>query len=163
MKRIEGLIDILKVAIPLILKALWLSARWAGVARARALQKTAKSGDPTAEIRFLHDRIAELEAALALARIHGKRPGAKPRYTVKERLLVIWYMEYFQAPRRQVMKRLGVAQFTFCRWLKGLEDQPSAGREPANKTSRKSWILCGRSSRRTQSGAAFGFRCSWFF
>ena len=94
--------DILKVAIPLILKALWLSARWAGVARARALQKTAKSGDPTAEIRFLDDRIAELETALALARIHGKKPGAKPRYTVKGRLLVIWYMEYFQAPRRQV-------------------------------------------------------------
>jgi hypothetical protein len=28
----------------------------------------------------------------------------KPRYTLKERLQVIWYLEYFHIPRRQVKK-----------------------------------------------------------
>ena len=129
--------DVLKVAIPLILKALWLSARWAGAARGRALRREAQRHGANAEITFLHDRIAELEIALALTRIHGKKPGVKPRYTMKERLLVIWYMEYFQVSRRQVRKHLGVARSTLYRWLKDLEDQPSAGKEPANKTPRE--------------------------
>ena len=88
---------ILTAAIPLIMKTLWLSAHWARLARKHALRRIARHQDPQAEIIFVRDRVAELETALTMTRLHGRKPGIKPCYTAKERLLVIWYVEHFQA------------------------------------------------------------------
>ncbi len=129
--------DILTAAIPLILKTLWLSAHWAGLARKHALKQIARDQDLRAEIMFLRDRVAELETALTLTRLHGRKPGVKPRYTAKERLLVLWYLEYFQVPRRHVNKHLGVARSTLYRWLRDIERTTQQGRESANKTPRE--------------------------
>ena len=96
-----------ETAIPLILKALWLSARWAGILRVYALKNAARRGDPQAEILFLRDRVAQLEVELDHRR--RDKSGDKSRYSLKERLLVLWLMEYFQVPRRHVTKRLGIA------------------------------------------------------
>jgi len=103
--------EVLSAAIPLILKSLWLSAKWAGIARIKALKGVLSHGEEIlAEVLFLRDRVAQLETELTLIRIQADRTGRKPRYTVKERLLVLWYLEYFQIPKRQVKKRLGVAR-----------------------------------------------------
>ena len=127
--------DILTATSPLILKTLWLSAHWAGLARKHALKRIVGRQDSQAEIIFLRDRVAELETALTLTRLHGRKPGVKPRYTAKERLLVIWYLEYFQVPRRHVNKHLGVARSTLYRWLRDIDRTTQQGRESANKTS----------------------------
>ena len=81
--------EILTAAIPLILKTLWLSAHWAGLARKHTLNRIARHKDLQFEIIFLRDRVAELETALTLTRLHGRKPGVNPRYTAKERLLVL--------------------------------------------------------------------------
>ena len=125
---------ILTAAIPLIMKTLWLSAHWARLARKHALRRIARHQDPQAEIIFVRDRVAELETALTMTRLHGRKPGVKPRYTAKERLLVIWYLEYFQVPRRHVNKHLGVARSTLYRWLRDIDRTTQQGRESANKT-----------------------------
>ena len=55
---------LVETAIPLTLKTLWLSARWAGIFRAQALKSAVRRGDPQAEVLFLRDRVAQLEAEL---------------------------------------------------------------------------------------------------
>ena len=153
--------DILTTAIPLILKTLWLSAHWAGLARKHALKRIARQQDSQAEIIFLRDRVAELETALTLTRLHDRKPGVKPRYTAKERLLVIWYLEYFQVPRRHVNKHLGVARSTLCRWLRDIDRTTQQGRESANRTPREIAALVWEIARPIPTGGGFASPCSW--
>ncbi len=55
------------------------------------------------------------------------------RYTLREKVLILCYMETFQIPRRRVKESLGVARSTLYRWLHKIETkkQPNS---PANKT-----------------------------
>ncbi len=130
--------EVLSAAIPLILKSLWLSAKWAGIARMKALKGVISHGEEIlAEVLFLRDRVAQLETELTLIRIQAERTGRKPRYTLKERLLVLWYLEYFQVPKRQVKKRLGVARSTLYRWLKKIDEGGGTKVEPPNKTPKE--------------------------
>lgn len=127
--------EVFSAAIPLILKSLWLSAKWAGVARANALKRVIGRGEEVfAEVLSLRDRVAQLEAELLLARSRIEKQGTRPRYTQRERALVLWYLEYFQIPKGQVRKRLGVARSTLYRWLKSVEDDEMTGKAPPNKT-----------------------------
>ena len=127
--------EVFSAAIPLILKSLWLSGKWAGIARVKALKRVSGQGEEVfAEVLFLRDRVAQLEVELLLARSRVDQKRQKPRYTQKERLLVLWYLEYFQIPKRQVQKRLGVARSTLYRWLKKVDDEEMHGKPPANKT-----------------------------
>lgn len=64
-------------------------------------------------------------------RLHKK--GKKPRYEVRERLLILWHMEAFQIPRRKVSRYFGIARSTLHRWLHKIDDQEPSG-APANKT-----------------------------
>ncbi len=56
-----------------------------------------------------------------------------PRYTLRERLHILWHMETFQIPRRKVTEYFGVARSTLYRWLHKIEDQKQSS-DPANKT-----------------------------
>jgi len=62
-----------------------------------------------------------------------KKKPKNPLYTLRERLLILWYMETFQIPRRKVTEYFGVARSTLYRWLHQIEDQKPSG-TPANKT-----------------------------
>jgi putative transposase len=72
-----------------------------------------------------------MQLAILQKQTHKKRK--KPRYEMRERLLILWYIEAFQIPRRRVSRYFGVARSTLYRWLHKIEDQESAG-TPANKT-----------------------------
>lgn len=39
------------------------------------------------------------------------KKGKSPRYTVREKLLILWQMEAFQIPRRKVSRHFGIARF----------------------------------------------------
>lgn len=58
----------------------------------------------------------------------------KPKYTLQERLLILWHMETFQIPRRRVTEYVGISRSTLYRWLHRIQDDDEQTRIPANKT-----------------------------
>ncbi|MBN2496021.1 MAG: hypothetical protein JXR96_15620, partial [Deltaproteobacteria bacterium] len=125
----------LSYALSLIVKAAVLEARWAGSVRRMAAESSCRrSDDRGREILMLRERVRELESRNAILRQQLRRRQGRPRYTLRERLQIIWFMEYFQIPRRKVFETFGVARSSLYRWLRRIEDQASASVEPANKT-----------------------------
>jgi transposase InsO family protein len=117
----------------LILKAVALAARWAGSIRSNAISKL--NGDNKEhEIKFLKDRIEQLEAQVIILKKKVHKKSKCPRYSVKERLLVIFQMEYNQIPRRRVTEYFCIARSTLYRWLHKLDDDAPKYPEPKNKT-----------------------------
>jgi putative transposase len=108
------------------MKAVLLSARWAGRARHLGLERAASASGNSAEllgenvtlrdtVEFLTERLACAERRLKAA--HIRRP-----YSPAERLHILWCIEYFGIPRRQIPRCLGVARSTVWRWLRRLQD-----------------------------------------
>jgi transposase len=128
-------LDILNAAVSLLIKAARLAARFSGRLRQRSLKRlAAKDADAKAkEILFLKDRVYQLEMQVSILQKQHTKKGTKPRYEVGERLLILWYMEAFQIPRRKVSRSFGIARSTLYRWLHQIEDEEYSG-TPANKT-----------------------------
>jgi len=110
----------------LVMKAVLLSARWAGRTRQLGLEQAASASGDRAEVlaenvtlrdavEFLRERLACAERRLKAA--HIRRP-----YSPAERLHILWCIEYFGIPRQQIPKCLGVARSTVWRWLRRLQD-----------------------------------------
>ena len=141
--------DIIVYAASMILKAALLAAAWSGKSRRRGLESIAKMpiDEKDKEILFLRDRIYQLETRI---NIFQKQIHSSPnitRYTLKERLFILWHMEYFQIPRRQVTKTFGIARSTLYRWLKRIDDIPHSTQQPWNKTPESLATLVWRISR----------------
>ncbi len=128
-------LDILNTAVSLVIRAVLLAARFSGRVRRRSLERLAASDVDTnaKEILFLKDRVYQLEMQLSILQKQLTKKGRKPRYEVRERLLILWHIEAFQIPRRKVSRCFGIARSTLYRWLHKIEDQkpPSAA---ANRT-----------------------------
>jgi len=131
-------IDFIKAALYLLAKAVLIAAKWAGHSRKKALEEIAKMDidEKDKELVFLHDRVFELETLVAILQKQRKKNIKKPRYSLRERLFILWHMEYFQIPRRKVTKYYGIARSTLYRWLQRTDDTPKEAVEPANKTPR---------------------------
>ena len=54
------------------------------------------------ETLFLKDRVYQLEMQISMLQKQLNKKGTKPRYEVRERLLILWQMEAFQISRRTV-------------------------------------------------------------
>ena len=63
--------------------------------------------------------------------LHKKKTNK--RYTLREKMFILYYLEIFQVPRRRVTEHLGIAKSTLYRWLHKIEEQTQS-RIPANKT-----------------------------
>lgn len=128
-------LDVLNTAVSLLIRAVLLAARFSGRVRTRSLKRlAARDVDTNArEILFLKDRVYQLEMQLSILQKHLHKKGRKPRYEVRERLLILWHIEAFQIPRRKVSRYFGIARSTLYRWLHKIEDQTPSG-SPANKT-----------------------------
>ncbi len=86
--------DVIQAAIPLILKTLVLSARWAGITRFKQMINLAEEeNNPEVENQFLRNRIFQLETELKILRKQGRDKNQKPRYSLRERLWILWYKE----------------------------------------------------------------------
>ena len=107
-------------AVSMTMKAALLAAAWAGKSRKRGMESIAKMpiSDKDKEILFLRDRIYQLETRLKIFQKQYHSRSGKPLYSLKERLFILWHMEYFQIPRRQVTKTFGIARSTLYRWLR---------------------------------------------
>jgi len=128
-------LDVLNTAVSLLIKAALLAARFSGRVRKRSLRRLAAVDvDAKAkEVLFLKDRVYQLEMQVSILQKQHAKKGTKPRYEVRERLLILWHMEAFQIPRRKVSRYFGIAHSTLYRWLHKIEDQKLCG-SPANKT-----------------------------
>jgi DNA invertase Pin-like site-specific DNA recombinase len=128
-------LDILNTAVSLLIRAALLAARFSGRVRRRSLQRLAsRDADANAkEILFLKDRVYQLEMQVSILQKQRTKKGKKPRYDVRERLLILWHIEAFQIPRRKVSRYFGIARSTLYRGLHKIEDQKPSG-APANKT-----------------------------
>jgi transposase InsO family protein len=117
------------------IKAAVMAARFSARVRKRSLKRLAAMDADTKdkEIIFLKDKICQLEMQVSVLqkRIHKRQ--IKPRYTLRERLFILWHIEIFGIARRKVTEHLGVSRSTLYRWLHQVNDTRHT-RIPANKT-----------------------------
>ena len=129
--------EIIAYAVSMILKAVLLAAGWAGKSRKHGLESIAKMSiaENDKEIIFLRDCIYQLETRIKIFQKQYHSTSRNSRYFLKERLFILWHMEYFQIPRHQVTKTFGIARSTLYRWLKRIDDIPNLTPHHWNKTS----------------------------
>jgi transposase len=129
--------EIIAYAVSMILKAVLLAAGWARKSRKHGLESIAKMSiaEKDKEIIFLRDCIYRLETRIKIFQKQYHSTSRNSRYSLKERLFILWHMEYFQIPRRQVTKTFGIARSTLYRWLKRIDDIPNLTPHHWNKTS----------------------------
>jgi transposase len=141
--------EIIAYAVSMILKASLLAATWAGKYRKRGLESIAKLSfdEKDKEILFLRDRIYQLETRIKIFQKQYHATSRKPAYSLKERLFILWHMEYFQIPRRHVTKTFGIARSTLYHWLKRIDDIPNSAQHRWNKTSKSLADLVWRISK----------------
>lgn len=141
--------EIIAYAVSMILKATLLAAAWAGKSRRRGLESIAKmpTDEKDKEILFLRDRVYQLETQIKILQKQIHSLPCKTRYSQKERLFILWHMEYFQIPRCHVTKTFGIARSTLYRWLRRIDDIPNSNRQPWNKTPESLAALVWRISK----------------
>lgn len=115
-----------ETALCLVMKAVLLGARWAGCRRRLCLAEAAKTAGEMAEFRAENVRLRdtiELQAEqIVHLRRRLRRANVRLPYSLAERLRILWCVEYFRIPRRQIPKHFGVARSTVWRWLRRLQD-----------------------------------------
>jgi len=128
-------LDVITHAVTLTIKAAIMAGRFSGRVRKRSLRRLAARDVDTKnkEILFLKDKVYQLEMQVSILQKRIQKRQNKPRYTLRERLLILWQMETYQIPRRRVNEYFGLARSTLYRWLHKIEDQQQTS-IPANKT-----------------------------
>jgi transposase InsO family protein len=139
--------EVFPAAVGLIIRALVVSARWAGRARRLALVQATAAAHSSREaalearVMVLEDMVEQRDAHIAV--LQGRLGEERPRkpYPLMERLRIIWLMEYFEIPGRRLKEMLGVSRSSVRRWLKGFEEgklgKGNEPQEPVNKTPRE--------------------------
>lgn len=64
------------------------------------------------EIIFLRDKVNQLQMQVSILQKGLQKKQTNKRYTLRERLFILCYMETFQIPRRRVTEYLGIAKST---------------------------------------------------
>ena len=128
-------IEIVNAAVTLIIKAAILAARFSGRARKRSLKRLSKmdADDKDKEILFLRDKVDQQQLQITILQKGLQKKHTNKRYTLREKLFILCYMETFQVPRCRVTECLGIAKSTLYRWLHKIEEQRQSN-SPANKT-----------------------------
>ena len=128
-------IETINATVALIIKAAILAARFSGKARKRSLKRLSKMDvdEKDKEIIFLRDKVDRQQLQITILQKGLQKKQTKKRYTLREKMFILSYMEIFQVPRRRVTEHLGIAKSTLYRWLHKIEDQQQS-RSPVNKT-----------------------------
>ena len=110
-------VDIITYAVSLIIKAAIMAARFSGRVRKRSLKRLAAMDAETKdkEILFLKDKLCQLEMQVSILQKRIQKRQKKPRYTLRERLFILWHIESFGIARRKVTELLGVSRSTLYR------------------------------------------------
>jgi transposase InsO family protein len=135
-------LDIISYAVSLTIKAAILAARFSGRVRKRSLKRLAAMDidGKDKEILFLKDKVYHLEMQVSILQKQIQERQKKRRYTLRERLFILWHIETFGIARRKVTRHLGVSRSTLYRWLHQINDTRYT-QIPANKTPLEIAIL----------------------
>jgi len=127
--------DTITFAVSLIIKAAIIAARFSGRVRKRSLKRLAAMdvGYKDKEILFLKDKVYQLGMQVSILQRRIQKRQKKPRYTLREKLFILWHIETFGIARRKVTEHLGVSRSTLYRWLHQINDTRHT-RIPANRT-----------------------------
>ena len=128
-------LDTATFAVSLIFKTVIIAAQYSGRIRKRSLKRLAALDidEKDKENLFLKDKVYQLETQISILQKRIKKHLKKPRYTLRERLFILWHIETFEIARRKVTEHLGVSRSTLYRWLHQIDDT-SHTRIPTNKT-----------------------------
>jgi len=128
-------LDVITHAVTLITKAAIMAARFSARVRKRSLKRLAAMDADTKdkEIIFLKDKVCQLEMQVSILQKRIQKRQKKPRYTLRDRLFILWHIEIFGIARRKVTEHLGVSRSTLYRWLHQVNGARRT-RIPANKT-----------------------------
>ena len=131
-------------------------------ARKRSLKRLATMDADTKdkECLFLKDKVYQLEMQVSILQKRIKKQQKKLRYTIRERLFILWHMETFQIPRRKVCEQLGVSRSTLYRWLHTIQDDEQI-RIPANKTPKEIAVLTWEITKSNISWDEFELPTNW--
>jgi hypothetical protein len=90
-------LDIITYAVSLIIKAVIMAARFSGRVRKRSLKRLAAmdADIENKEILFLKDKVYQLEMQVSILQKRIQKRQKKPRYTLRERLFILWHIETF--------------------------------------------------------------------
>ena len=90
-------LDIITYAMSLIIKAAIMAGRFSGRARKRSLKRLAAmdADAKDKEILFLTDKVYQFQMQVSILQKRIKKQQKKPRYTIRERLFILWHMETF--------------------------------------------------------------------
>jgi transposase len=113
-------------AVCLVMRAVLLSARWAGWRRrlclAGALGSAGELAHRRAENLLLRDRLEQQAEQIAHLRRRLRQANVRLPYSPAECLRILWCVEYFGIPRRRIPECFGVARSTVWRWLRRLQE-----------------------------------------
>ena len=128
-------VEIVNAAVTLIIKAALLAARFSGRVRKRSLKRLSKmdADEKDKEIIFLHDKLNQQQMQITILQKGLQKKHTNKRYTLREKLFILCYMETFQVARCRVKEKLGIAKSTLYRWLHKIEEQTQSS-TPHNKT-----------------------------
>ena len=129
--------ELLVCAVSLLLKAVLLAAAWAGKARRTGLESIAgmSTDEKDKEIVFLRDQVHQLKTQVEILQKRYHTPSKKPRYTLNERLFILWHMAFFRIPRSHVTRLFGISSSTLYRWLDWIQgEKKDSERQAWNKT-----------------------------
>lgn len=139
--------EIYEASVSLIVRALAVSARWAGRKRRLCLEQASTNANAgrvaelEARVVVLEDAVAFRDARLEVLQRRLREERPRRPYPLIERLRLLWLIEYYRIPKRRVKETFGVARSSIHRWLKGFEaGKLGGGRgapEPVNKTPRE--------------------------
>ncbi|MCG7851246.1 MAG: hypothetical protein MIO92_01855 [Methanosarcinaceae archaeon] len=99
-------LEIINFAVSLIIKAALIAARFSGRARKRSLRRLATMdiSEKDKGILFLEDKVYQLKMQVSILQKRIQKRQKKPRYTLRERLFILWHIETFGIARRKVTK-----------------------------------------------------------
>jgi len=119
--------EVFEVAVSLIVKSLVLSARWAGQRRLLCLrQAAARAGAGElahlrAELMAVRDENQRLQSENRLLRSRVRQAPRRKRYSLMQRLQILWHMSYYRIPRSRVKEHFAIAKSSLYRWLHAAE------------------------------------------
>ena len=101
-------LDVIAHAVTLIIKAAIMAAGFSGRVRKQSLKRLAAMDvdSKDKEILFLKDKLCQLEMQVSILQKRIQKRQKKPRYTLRERLFILWHIETFEIARRKVTEHL---------------------------------------------------------